>query len=84
MKRKGRAWGRKSSLQSHNTITQNKNLTPDETAEFLNVSVRTLAKWRSIGSPCIPYSKIGRCIRYSLSDLETYLAEHTFHSVKGE
>lgn len=83
MKRKGRAWSRKSSLQSHNTITQNKNLTPDEAAEFLNVSVRTLAKWRSIGSPSIPYLKIGRCIRYNLSDLEAYLAKHTFYSVEA-
>lgn len=60
------------------------NLTPEQAAQYLNVSVRTLAKWRSIGSPSIPYSKIGRCIRYSRSDLDAYLAKHTYNSMEAE
>lgn len=60
------------------------NLTPEQTADFLNISVRTLAKWRSTGSPSLPYIKVGRCIRYKLTDLEAYLAKHTFNSVEGK
>lgn len=59
------------------------NLTPQQAAEFLNVSARTLAKWRSSGYPNLPYSKVGRCVRYKLHDLEAYLAKHSFNKVEG-
>jgi len=58
-------------------------LTADEAAIHLNVSVRTLAKWRSTGYPNLPYSKVGRCVRYTLHDLEAYLAKHSFNCVEG-
>lgn len=58
-------------------------LTADEAATHLNVSVRTLAKWRSAGYPNLPYSKVGRCVRYKLHDLEAYLAKHSFNQVEG-
>ncbi len=58
-------------------------LTADEAATHLNVSVRTLAKWRSVGYPNLPYSKVGRCVRYKLLDLEAYLAKHSFNCVEG-
>jgi excisionase family DNA binding protein len=56
-------------------------LPPNEAAEYLDTTVRTLAKWRCIGTPNIPYVKIGRSVKYRLSDLENYLAKHT---VNGE
>jgi len=56
--------------------------TPEQAADFLNVSVRTLAKWRSIGTPNIPYSKIGRCCRYRRADLNAYLEKHTHNKVE--
>ena len=59
-------------------------ITPESTAEHLKVSVRTLAKWRSLGTPMIPYFRVGRCIRYKLSDLDDYLAKHTFNKVEGQ
>jgi len=55
-------------------------ITPEQAAKYLSVSVRTLAKWRSIGSPKIPYSKIGKCIRYNPSELDAYLTKHTYNS----
>jgi len=58
-------------------------VSPEVAAEHLDVSARTLAKWRSIGSPNIPYSKVGRCVRYRISDLDAYLAKHTFNSVEA-
>ena len=59
-----------------------KSMTPEELASHLNVSERTLAKWRSIGHPNIPYMKVGRCVRYNISDLEDYLAKHTINNVE--
>jgi excisionase family DNA binding protein len=58
-------------------------LTADEAATHLNVSVRTLAKWRSVGHPNLPYSKVGRCVRYMQRDLEAYLDKHSFNRVGG-
>jgi len=55
---------------------------PTQAAAYLKISLRTLAKWRSTGSPSIPYIKIGRCIRYRQADLDAYLAEHTVNSVE--
>lgn len=58
-------------------------ITPGEAAERLQVSIRTLAKWRSIGYPNIPYSKVGRCVRYRQSDIDAFLKKHTFCSEEG-
>ena len=65
-------------------MTSNNLLTANDAATHLNVSVRTLAKWRSIGYPNIPYSKVGRCVRYKLHELEAYLAKHSFNCVEGQ
>lgn len=60
-------------------------LTPEQAANHLNVSVRTLAQWRSIGFPNIPYAKVGgRCVRYNLLDIKAYLVRHTQGSEGGE
>jgi len=56
-------------------------LSPYEAASYLNVSARTLANWRCIGTPNIPYSKVGRCVRYRIADLDTYVAKHS-HNVE--
>mgnify|MGYP003759957115 CR=1 FL=1 len=64
-------------------MTTKQNLvTPDQAANHLSVSVRTLAKWRSTGFPNIPYVKVSRCVRYRLSDLDAYIAKHSFNSVE--
>lgn len=59
------------------------NLTPEQAANYLQVSVRTLAKWRSTYEVAIPFSKVGRCVRYRLADLQAYLSKHSFNSVEG-
>jgi excisionase family DNA binding protein len=56
-------------------------ITPEQAADYLGVSTRTLANWRSLGFPNIPYSKIGRCIRYRLADLDDYITRHS-HNVE--
>jgi uncharacterized membrane protein len=51
-------------------------LTAVAAAQKLNVSVRTLANWRTRGWPKIEYVKIGRCVRYRRSALETYIIDN--------
>lgn len=63
-------------------MTTKQNLvTPEQAAKHLSVSVRTLAKWRSTGFPNIPYSKVGRCVRYRLSEIDVYIAKNS-HNVE--
>lgn len=51
----------------------------DETqaAQYLNVEARTLAVWRSTGRYDLPFVKIGRCVRYKKSDLDTWIEKRT-------
>jgi hypothetical protein len=64
-------------------MTNKQNLVPPEqAAKHLSVTPRTLANWRSLGTPNIPYSKIGRCVRYRLSDLDAFIAENSHNAVE--
>ncbi|RKZ91473.1 MAG: DNA-binding protein [Gammaproteobacteria bacterium] len=63
------------------TIKQNL-ISAEQAADYLDVTTRTLANWRSLGFPNIPYSKIGRCIRYRLADLDSYIAKHSHNSME--
>ena len=57
-------------------------MTRKEAAEFLGVSEGTLAVWactRRYGSPII---KVGRLVKYRLSDLEAFLERRT--EIRGE
>jgi len=41
-------------------------------AELLGVSVGTLEVWRSTGRHNLPFYKVGRHVKYRLSDLENW------------
>lgn len=60
------------------TNTQNL-ISAEQAADYLDVSTRTLANWRCRGFPNVPFSKIGRCIRYRISDLDAYIAKHSYN-----
>jgi phage terminase Nu1 subunit (DNA packaging protein) len=63
-------------------MTAKQNLVlPEKAADYLSVTTRTLANWRSRGTPCLPFSKIGRCVRYRLSDLDAFIAKNTRNGV---
>ena len=47
-------------------------LSQDDTAEFLGVSKNTLEKWRWERRGPV-FLKVGRLVKYRLSDLESYL-----------
>lgn len=57
-------------------------LSPEELAAHLDVSVRTLANWRATGLVCLPFVKVGRCVRYRLEDVDKYLSRCTFNLVE--
>ena len=58
------------------TTTQDKQLvTETETARILGVSIGGLRKWRHEGTGP-KFIKLGRLVRYSVTDLETWLAAH--------
>lgn len=59
-------------------------LTECETAEYICMSRSFLRQSRMTGTlpnrtPGPPYIKIGRSIRYSVDDLEAWLAEHRIY-----
>ncbi|MCX7428836.1 MAG: helix-turn-helix domain-containing protein [Planctomycetia bacterium] len=53
-------------------------LVPEKTAEMLGVSSGTLAVWRcSRRYPELRYTKVGRSVRYRLSDIERFISSRT-------
>jgi excisionase family DNA binding protein len=47
--------------------------TPEQVADYLQIPVKTLAKWRSEGTGP-RYTKIGRHARYDWADVRAWLA----------
>jgi len=54
-------------------ISSDPKFTEDQAAEFLGVKSQTLSVWRSAKRYNLPYLKIGRNVRYRLSDLTRHL-----------
>lgn len=44
-----------------------------QAAEFLGVKPQTLRAWRSRNTVHIPFFRIGRAVRYRISDLQAYV-----------
>lgn len=62
-------------------------MTPEQVANALLLSLRTLAAWRSSGRNPLPYLKIGGRVRYRRSDVDAWLGSQartsTASTVKG-
>jgi len=48
-------------------------LKPEEAAEILGVKVETLNVWRATDRYPLPYVKVGRLVRYRLSDIHNFI-----------
>jgi len=48
-------------------------LSPEQASEILGLSLATLANWRWLGTPYLPYKKIGRLVRYQAGDLNAFI-----------
>jgi len=55
-------------------------LTPPEAAAYIGVSENTLSVWRCVGRYAIPFIKVGRLVRYRVSDLDAWLKSRTHTS----
>lgn len=53
-------------------------LSREETAAYVGVRPQTLAVWASNKRYNLPFIKIGRCVRYRLSDIEVFISRNTF------
>ncbi len=56
-------------------MTAGKLLSTDEVADILGVSTSTLAKWRQLGEPELPFFRVAGRIRYRLSDVESFVED---------
>lgn len=50
-------------------------------AKFLGVKKNTLAEWAVTNKYPLPYVKIGRLVRYRMSDLEAFLERNLKHKI---
>jgi excisionase family DNA binding protein len=58
-------------------LNQSNLLTRQQAASFLGIKPDTLAVWHSTKRYAIPIVKVGRSVRYRLSDLEAFLERRT-------
>ena len=49
-------------------------MTAKQTAERLATTEGTLATWRSSGRSPIPFTRVGRSVKYDPADVDAYLA----------
>lgn len=60
-------------------------LSPEQAAQHMGLSVKTLATWRSTGRHALPFIRCGSRIRYRRADLDAWLAsrQHTGTAAQG-
>lgn len=54
-------------------IDKNKLLTPEEAASMLGLQLNTLNVWRATNRYHLPFVKVGRLVRYRLSDINDFI-----------
>lgn len=54
-----------------------------QAADVLDLKPTTLAVWRSTGRYNLPYLKVGRLVKYRISDLAEFLARRTTNHTGG-
>jgi excisionase family DNA binding protein len=64
-------------MRNEKTLSNTRLLTPQEVAEFLGVRVNTLNYWRCTGRYELPYTKIGRLVRYRPADVDAFIESRT-------
>jgi excisionase family DNA binding protein len=62
----------------------NKLLTRPEAAQYLGVTEQTLAVWACVKRYNLPYVKVGRLVKYRLTDLDAFLASRTVQQTAQE
>ena len=57
-------------------------LNEHQVAKILNISVRTLQKWRHESKKNLPYVKIGKLVRYRIEDIQKYIDSNSRYNTK--
>lgn len=65
-----------SNFKKGNKMTE-KLLNSQEASQYLGVTRDTLAVWRTTRRYELPYIKVGRLVKYRLSDLDKWLNQRT-------
>lgn len=65
------------SNQSRNILVSRK-----EAATILGIEPNTLAVWACTGRHKLPYVKIGRYVKYRMSDLDAFIENNTVGSIQ--
>ena len=58
-------------------INHSQLVTPSKTATILEIKETTLSQKRWRGDKSLPWVKIGKSVRYKLSDIEAYIERST-------
>lgn len=59
------------------TIAPPRFLSSDQAAEYLGVAPQTLRAWRYLKRYALPYTRVGRLVRYRVADLDAWLESRT-------
>ena len=59
------------------SVFTNPLMSPEQVAEYLGLEVETLNVWRCTKRYDLPYSKIGRLVRYRPEDVEAFIVSRT-------
>jgi excisionase family DNA binding protein len=62
------------------TAPQARLLTRNEAAAYLGVKPQTLAVWATTGRYKLPFVKVGRTVKYRVTDLDAFLEGRTVTS----
>lgn len=65
------------------TLNEHQLLTPAQAAKMVGRTPSTLAYWRMVGRPHLPFFRIGNRVRYDQRDLEVFLAKHRVDQREG-
>ena len=63
-------------------MTKHPNLTPKQTSDYLQVTTRTLARWRNMRKGP-PWVKAGHRVLYRRADLDAWLEQQRVEPVLG-
>ncbi len=66
-------------IESNTTLISRK-----KAAELLGLKPETLATWASTKRYSIPFVKVGRCVRYRLSDLAKFVETNIHAQINGD
>ncbi len=69
-------------MQNEATTPAGRLLTETEACEYLRVRPRQLFNWRCLG--LVPFIRIGRAVRYRVSDLDAALDRMTINPIQPD